>query len=81
MREKISAVADDRLAQREAEIKRNASFHPKEMELKELEVKEKMKAFQHMERVRKMEIEEREAEMEFKRKMSGARYNVERKRS
>ena len=63
------AVAEDRLAQREAEIKRNALFHPKEMELKELEVKEKMKAFQHMERMRKMEIEEREADIEYKRKM------------
>ena len=39
--DKISAVAEDRLAQREAEIKRNALFHPKEMELKELEVKKR----------------------------------------
>ena len=67
--DKISAVAEDRLAQRDAEIKRNALFHPKEMELKELEVKEKMMAFQHMEKIRKMEIEEREADMEYKRRM------------
>ena len=69
VRDKISAVAEDRLAQRDAEIRRNALFHPKEMELKELEVKEKMKAFQHMERMRQMEVEEREADMEYKRRM------------